>query len=284
MHRLLPLGVVAALGLAAATDTLDQKIRTEMAQDHVPGLSLAVVRHGRIARTGAFGYANLEWKTPVGVDTKFEVASISKMFAGAAARILIEAGTLQVDDDVSKYFVAIPESWRGMKVRHLVTMSSGLPEDFASDLIPYNQDVTTPFDDQSMLRAFFSLKPASAIGERFVYSSPNYAMLGMIVSKISGRPFAEFVREHIFEPAGMTDSSYIENSAIVANRADGYRRTDGGALRKGWYLGQYLHSRPDDGVLTTARDLAKWLIALEQRKIVREPERLWEATVADSQR
>jgi CubicO group peptidase (beta-lactamase class C family) len=109
-------------------------------------------------------------------------------------------------------------------------------------------------------------------------------MLGMIVSKISGEPFSRFVGERIFTPAGMTDSSYIDNGAVVPHRAEGYRRTDAGVLRKGWYLGQYLHSRPDDGVLTTARDLAKWVIALEQRKIVNDPSPLWDATVADSGR
>ncbi len=280
---ILPL-LVVAVGAAAARDSLDTAIRTAMTRERVPGLSFAVVRHGRIVRQGAYGYANLEWNTPVTSRTRFEIASLSKMFVGAAARTLIEEGRLDPEAAVDRYFQGVPESWHAMKVRHLMTMSSGLPEDFASDLIPYNQDVTTPYDDASMLRAFFSLKMLAAPGERFIYSSPNYAMLSMIVSNIAGKPFPDFVRERIFTPAAMADSSYIDNRAIVPQRADGYRKIEGGELRKGWYLGQYLHARPDDGVSTTAVDLAKWIIALEQRKIVREPERLWEAAVADSGR
>jgi CubicO group peptidase (beta-lactamase class C family) len=281
-----PIGLLlcVSLGAASAADSIDATIQRAMTREGVPGLSLAVVRHGVIVRTGAYGYANLEWKTRVSDETKFEIASISKMFAGAAARILIEERRLDPEDPMSKYFADLPPSWTGMKVRHLITMSSGLPEDFASDLIPYDSDVTTPYDDASMLRAFFTLKMPAAVGERFVYSSPNYTMLGMIVSRIAGEPFPQFVQERIFGPAGMTDSSYIENAAIVPGRADGYRKTSTGELKKGWYLGQYLHSRPDDGVLTTARDLARWVVALQRRQIVKDPDKLWEAGAADSGR
>jgi CubicO group peptidase (beta-lactamase class C family) len=255
-----------------------------MLREHVPALTLAVVRHGRIVRTGAYGEANLEWHTPATVDTKFEIASISKMFVGAAVRQLVEAGSLNVDDSVSKYLGPLPDAWRGMTVRHLLTMSSGLSEDWASDLIPYDQDVTTQYDDVSMLRAFFTVKMPAAVGDRYIYSSPNYAMLGMIVSKISGMPLTQFVRQRIFVPAGMTQTSYIDNTSIVPRRAEGYRRGKDGTLLKGWYLGQYLHSRPDTGILSTAPDLARWIVALEQKRLVRQPEQLWEPTVSDTKR
>ncbi|HWK09867.1 MAG TPA: serine hydrolase domain-containing protein, partial [Vicinamibacterales bacterium] len=122
--------LVCSVGFTATHANLDAAIRTLMGTERVPGLSFAVVRGGRIVRTGSYGFANLEWKTPVSVHTKFEIASISKMFAGAAARILIEDGKLDPESPVGAYFHGIPDSWRGMKVRHLITMSSGLPEDF----------------------------------------------------------------------------------------------------------------------------------------------------------
>jgi CubicO group peptidase (beta-lactamase class C family) len=269
------------LPLASATDRLDRDIQTAMEREHVPGLSFSVVQHGRVVREGAYGFANLEWNARVTPDTKFEIASISKMFAGAAVRILVEERRLDPDDTVSRFIPSAPESWAGMKVRHLITMSSGLPEDFATDLIPYGQDVVAPADESSMMQAFFRLKMVAPVGRRFVYSSPNYTMLGTIVANVSGMPYQQFVREKIFKSAGMTDSSFIDNSAIVARRASGYRRTDARELRHGWYLGQYLHSRPDNGILTTARDLAKWLIALAQRQIIHAPEALWEPAVSD---
>jgi CubicO group peptidase (beta-lactamase class C family) len=170
-----------------------------------------------------------------------------------------------------------------MKVRHLLTMSSGLGEDWGSDLIPYNADVMIPANSVDALKMFFGMKPLAPIGTEFHYSSPCYAMLGMIVEKISGEPLSQFISQHIFKPAAMTQSSFIDNSAIIPERVQGYRMSDGQIL-KGWYLGQYLHSRPDVGIITTARDLALWVIALEQHKIINDLEKFWEPSVADSGR
>src|SRR5436190_3576105 len=273
---------LVAVSVAATADRFDRDIPAAMRREHVPGLSFAVVRNGQLVRSGGYGLANLEWGARVTPDTKFEIASMSKMFVGAAARILIEDGKLNPDEAVSRYFPTAPQSWSGMKVRHLLTMSSGLPEDFGVENIPYNQDVIGPADDATMWRAFFDLRLQAPIGRRFVYSGTNYALLGHIVATASNTSYQEFVRERILAHAGMRDSSFIDNTAVVARRASGYRRTGSGDLKNGWYLGQYLHSRPDVGILTTAPDLAKWLVALEQRKIVRAPEALWEQTVSDT--
>ncbi len=264
-------------------DALDQKIQQEMSRQNVPGLTLAIVKDGKIVRLSAYGYADLEWHSKTTNNTRFEIASISKMFTGAAIRILIEQGKLNPDELVSKYFENVPESWKTLKVRHLLTMSTGLDDDWGTDLIPYNADVTTPTNNVDMLKMFFQMKPVSPIGAEFHYSSPGYAMLGMIVEKISGQPLSQFIAEQIFKPSGMTQSSFIDNFAIIPERAQGYRKSNDQIL-KGWYLGQYLHSRPDVGVLTTAHDLALWIIALEQHKIVKDLDKLWEPTVADSGR
>jgi len=264
-------------------DALDQRIQQEMARQDVPGLTLAIVKHGKIVRLSSYGYADLEWHSKTTNNTRFEIASISKMFTGAAARILIEQGKLDPDNLVSKYLENVPESWKTLKIRHLLTMSTGLDEDWGSDLIPYNADVTTPTNNVDMLKMFFQMKPVAPIGTEFHYSSPGYAMLGMIVEKISGQPLSQFIAEQIFKPSGMTQSLFIDNFAIISERAQGYRKNNGQIL-KGWYLGQYLHSRPDVGVITTAHDLAQWIIALEQHKIIKDLDKLWQPTISDSGR
>lgn len=278
--------LISLLAISAAYaygDDLDRKIQQEMMRQNVPGLVLAIVRHGKVARLSAYGYADLEWHSKTTNNTRFEIASISKMFTGAAARILIEQRKLDPDDLVSKYLDNVPESWKSLKARHLLTMSTGLDEDWGSDLIPYNADVTTPTNNVDMLKMFFQMKPVAPIGAEFHYSSPGYAMLGMIVEKISGEPLSQFVTEQIFKPAAMTQSSFIDNSAIIPERAQGYRKNKDQIL-KGWYLGQYLHSRPDVGVITTAHDLALWIIALEQHKIIKDLDKLWAPSVSDSGR
>ena len=266
--------------LFAQADDLDVAIQKGMQEQGVPGLTFAVVQKGKIVRLGAYGFGNLEWQTHANNDTRFEVASVSKMIDGAAIRILVEEGKVDPEAAVSHYLEGLPSSWSTMKVRHLITMSSGLPEDFGSDAIPYNAEVCTPADDASSIREFTAL-PTKAIGDQFNYSSPNYAMLGMIVAKVSGKSYPQFLQERVFTPAGMTQSSVIDNSAIISQRADGYRRAKG-EVKRGWFLGQYLHSRPDDAVLTTSRDLARFVTALEGKRLVKDPDKMWSFPKSDT--
>jgi CubicO group peptidase (beta-lactamase class C family) len=284
LRGVLSLAAAVSTPLASArADDLDRAIEAEMARQQVPGLTLAVVRQERIVRVGAYGYGDLEWRARATPDTRFEIASVSKMFTGAAARILVEEGRLDPETPIRRYFEGLPDSWAGIKVRHLLTMSTGLPEDWGGDLIPYEADVITTYDDASMVRAFTTLKMAAPVGTEFHYSSPGYAMLGMIVSKCAGAALPDFVAKRVFEPAGMVRSSFIDNAAVVPERAQGYRKAGDGIV-KGWYLGQYLHARPDVGILSTAPDLARWVIALGGDRILKEPGRLWEGAVADSGR
>jgi CubicO group peptidase (beta-lactamase class C family) len=278
MRRLLLL--LLFVPLFARADDLDVAIENQMRQDGVPGLTFAVVRNGEIVRMGAYGLGNLEWQARATDDTRFEVASVSKMIAGAAIRILIEENKVDPETPVNRYLEGLPSSWSTMKVRHLITMSSGLPEDFGSAAIPYNAEVCTPADDTSLIKEFTTL-PKKPTGGQFSYSSANYAMLGMIVAKVSGKSYPQFLQDRIFTPAGMTQSSVIDNSAIVSQRAEGYRRAKG-EVKRGWFLGQYLHSRPDDAVLTTSRDLAKFVIALEHRLVVKGPDKMWSYPKSDT--
>ena len=278
MRRLLLL--LLFVPLFARADDLAVAIENQMRQDGVPGLTFAVVRNGEIVRMGAYGFGNLEWQARATDDTRFEVASVSKMIAGAAIRILIEENKVDPETPVNRYLEGLPSSWSTMKVRHLITMSSGLPEDFGSASIPYNAEVCTPADDTSLIKEFTTL-PKKPTGDQFSYSSANYAMLGMIVAKVSGKSYPQFLQDRIFTPAGMTQSSVIDNSAIVSQRAEGYRRAKG-EVKRGWFLGQYLHSRPDDAVLTTSRDLAKFVIALEHRLVVKGPDKMWSYPKSDT--
>jgi CubicO group peptidase (beta-lactamase class C family) len=270
-----------ALLSTAGADELDRAIEDEMARQQVPGLSLAVVHKGEITRLQAYGFGDLEWRAKATPDTRFEIASMSKMFTGAAARILMDEGKLDPEAPLTSYFDGLPDSWRSMRVRHLVNMSSGLPEDWGGDLIPYDRDVVTAYDDASMVKAFTSLKMEAPPGTAFHYSSPGYAMLGMLVSRISGKPLPEFLAERVFKPASMDQSTFIDNWEIVPERAQGYRRAEG-KVKKGWYLGQYLHARPDVGILSTGRDMAKWVIAVRAGRVVKNPDRLWQGATAES--
>lgn len=274
------LGAAVVLSVASArADKLDTELGKLIKSDHIPGLSIAVVKDGKVVKLGAYGVANVEHQAKVTPATRFEIASMSKAFIATAIRMLADEKKLDLEDPLSKYFDGLPAAWKTMRVRHLVAMSAGFPEDW--ELIGWS-DVREEYDDKSMLAAFTKLKLLSPIGEKFHYSSPSYAMLGMIVTKVTGKPFADFVRERIFVPAGMTESTYNDASTVITARSDGYRwDRETKALKRGFYVAPYMHARADVGIVMTARDLAKWAIALDAGKLIKEPERLFTPFMSD---
>jgi D-alanyl-D-alanine carboxypeptidase len=273
MLRCVVLGVVSLLALPVHADKLDAELTKAMKADHVPGLSVAVVKDGRVVKLASYGVANVEHRAKATPATRFEIASMSKMFIATAIRILADDGKLSLEDPISKYLDHVPATWNGMRIRHLVGMSAGFPEDW--DLMCWC-DVRDEYDDKSMLDAFAKLKLLSPIGERYHYSSPGYAMLGMIVTKVTGKPFQDFVTQRVFAPAVLTDTSYNDPATVILDRADGYRfDSAANAVKRGFYVAPYMHARPDVGILTTPRDLAKWIIAVEAGKVVKDPDRLF---------
>lgn len=266
----------------ARADALDSAIHRALAASHIPGAAVAVVRHGKIVKLGGYGLAHVEDGARVTTATRFEIASISKTFIGAAVRLLADEGKLDLEDPLSRYVEDVPESWKPMRLRHLLAMSSGLPEDWS--LIPWT-DVPMDRDDVSMLAEFRRLKLLSPVGTAWHYSGPGYAMLAMVVSQVSGMPFPTFVAERLLRPAGMTETTYNDPVAVVPGRAEGYRlAADGRTLLRGFHVAPYMHARPDTGMLSTARDLARWVVALESGKIVRDPERLFTPFTSDDGR
>src|SRR4026208_948471 len=121
----------------AAQDNLsariDAYVKSEMQRQQIPGVSLAVVRDGKIALLKSYGFSNLEHQVPVKPETIFQSGSMGKQFTATAVMLLVEEGKLSLEDKISKYFNDLPESWKNITVRHLLTHTSGLGE-YPSDL------------------------------------------------------------------------------------------------------------------------------------------------------
>ena len=123
-------------GLAAGTSSspadegakVDGYVRGEMQRERIPGLALGVYRDGKIVKAEGYGVANLEWDVPVKADTIFQSGSVGKQFAATAVMMLVEEGKVGLDDPVQKYFPDAPESWKDIKIRNLLSHTSGLGE------------------------------------------------------------------------------------------------------------------------------------------------------------
>src|SRR2546422_5183999 len=107
-------------------DKVDDYVKAQMEQRRIPGLALALVKDGRVTKTEAYGFANLEVKAPAGRETVFEIGSITKQFTAALILMLVEEGKLSLDGQINRFFTNAPQKWSDISIRHLLTHTSGL--------------------------------------------------------------------------------------------------------------------------------------------------------------
>jgi CubicO group peptidase (beta-lactamase class C family) len=251
------------LGLAAANAQdakVDELVRDHMAKRHVPGLSLAVVRDGKVVHARGYGLANLELSAPAAADTVYELASLTKPFTAAAVLMLVEDGKLGLDDEVAGRLPGLPAAWRGVRVRHLLTLTSGIPEYWGAPGFSQRKDYT----HSELIALAAGRAPAFRPGERWDYSNTNYVLLGMLIEKAGGEPYGDFLARRIFRPLGMDSTRVNDPLAVIPRRAAGYERGFGRwALRD--FVSPTLAANGDGALLSTAADLVKWDAALGGR-------------------
>lgn len=221
-----------------------------------PGCALSVMQAGRIVYKRAYGMADLDHDVPIGPDSIFHVASLSKQFTATAIVLLAQDGGLSLDDDVRKYIPELPDFGTPITIRHLIHHTSGLRDQW--DLLQlagwrYSLDLIT---DDDVLELFskqreLNFKP----GEQFLYSNTGYTLLAQIVQRVSRRSLRDFTERRIFDPLGMKNTHFRDDHAeVVKRQAIGYARS--GSL--------FRLSVPNfdtvgpTGLMTTVEDLALW--------------------------
>ncbi|MBC3872684.1 beta-lactamase family protein [Undibacterium sp. LX15W] len=247
---------VAAVQTAqvAHADQLDDKILREMQKQRIPGLSLAVVQNGKIVREQGYGFANLEHQVKVTPATIFQSGSVGKQFTAALILLLEQDGKLSLNDPISKHLSNTPEIWSGITIRHLLTHTSGLDD-------PYkNLDFRKDYTDQEWIDLEGKIPMLFQPGEKWLYSNMGYHLLGFICNKVGGKFYGDQLRERIFQPLGM-ESRIINERDIIMHRAAGYDLVKQEWKNQEW-TSPSLNSTADGSLYLTARDLAKWDIAL----------------------
>ena len=255
----LAFSVVAA---AAQSDAIDKYVRAEMDLRHIPGLSLAVVRNGKVVKLGHYGLADVELNVAVTDDTKFEIASMTKQFTDAAILLLAEEGKLGLDDPVTRFLSDAPPSWKGITIRQLMNHTAGVRDDWDEDTAFFLRNQT----NEDFLKALYAFPLKFAPGQEWAYGAGSF-VLGLVIEKISARPYSEFMQERVFAPLEMTSTSINDVFTVLPGRASGYRWIDG-ALTRGARISPAAQARGDVGIVTTAADLAKWDVALNTPKLL----------------
>jgi CubicO group peptidase (beta-lactamase class C family) len=196
---------------------------SEVTKGESSGVAVLVARDGHIVFQGGFGLADIAKKTPITPDTKFRIGSTTKQFTAAAVLRLAEQGQLSLDDSLAKHFPQFAHHG-GVTVRHLLTHTSGLhsytekPEIFSR--------VTEPIEPQKLIAWFQNDPPDFAPGAGFRYNNSAYFLLGELVAKVSGKSFADYLRETFFEPLQMRDTGIYVNASPPPGMAVGYSFKD----------------------------------------------------------
>ncbi|HWX22354.1 MAG TPA: serine hydrolase domain-containing protein [Candidatus Binatia bacterium] len=246
-------------GIATRVDAL---VRGEMLTQHIPGVSLLVNKDGKIALVKGYGLANVEEHVAVKPDTVFQSGSVGKQFTATAVMMLVEEGKLGLDDKLNKYLTNVPQSWANIKVRHLLTHTSGLG-DYLSDF-----DVQQDYTQDELLAKVAATPLAFQPGEKWSYSNLGYLTLGILIGKVTGTFYGDFLQERIFKPLGMTTARIISEADIVTNRAAGYRLVKGELKNQEW-VSPTMNSTADGSLYLTVYDLAKWDAALYTEKLLK---------------
>jgi CubicO group peptidase (beta-lactamase class C family) len=212
-----------------ALDQIQREMTSRTAADRFAGVVL-VAKDGKVLLHRAAGLAERSFRVPVGPDTKFNLGSINKMFTRLAILQLQEAGKVSLDAPFGTYLPDYPDKDIAAKatIRQLLEMQSGLGDFFNERFESTAKDRIRNLQDYL---ALFAGQPAEfEPGAKRRYSNAGYVVLGLIVERVSGSSYYDYVRQHIFEPAGMSASGYFTPDEIVADRAVGYTR--GGARRE----------------------------------------------------
>jgi CubicO group peptidase (beta-lactamase class C family) len=239
----------------------DAYISSETATHFFRGAVLVGI-DGKIAFEKAYGLGDEEWGAPNTVHTKFRIASLGKQFTATCILLLQERGRMSVHDPISRYLPGLPAAWHAITIHQLLTHTSGIPNYTSSPEIgKLDRTGATP---QQMV-ALVQDKPLDfGPGTNWSYSNTGYILLGMIVEKVSGQSYADFLKNNIFAPLGMSDSGYDTARNILKERASGYDMIDG-HLANADFIDMSIPFSAG-GIYSTVEDMYRWNEALAENR------------------
>jgi CubicO group peptidase (beta-lactamase class C family) len=229
-----------------------------------PGATLIVVREGKTLLRKAYGMADVAGKVPMRPDATLRLGSLTKQFTAVAIMLLADEGKLATTDPITRFLPDYPTQGRLITVEHLLTHTSGIVSytgkpDFLSRA---RRDMSV-----TQMIEYFKNDPIEfAPGTRYAYNNSGYFLLGVIIEKLSGQPYAKFVEQRIFVPLGMEHTAYESHERALTLRALGHEKTD-----KGFRLSQplsMLQPFAAGALVSTVDDLARWDAAITAGKLL----------------
>jgi CubicO group peptidase (beta-lactamase class C family) len=261
--------------ILAQTAEVEAIVKREMKERHIPGLQVAVVQHDKIVLLKSYGIANIQNSVAVNNQNIFAINSCTKAFTGVAIMQLVEEGKIELSAPVSQYLNDLPRDWQPITITQLLTHISGLP-DILNVFNPSTHGLGELGNEGAAWEKVKTMPMQFPTGEQFSYNQTNYVLLGKIIDTLSGKPFAQMFRERQFQIVGMSKTLFGDSRDVIPNFAPtySYKKTiDGQVLNEPMLTNMYaefpLFQRTASGLNSTAEDMAKWIIALQQDKLLK---------------
>ena len=230
-----------------------------------PGAVVTIVKNDRVIYTKGYGMANLSYNIPMTENALIDIGSCAKTFTAFGISLLVEDGIISLDDDIRTYIPEFPDYSHKITIRHLGTHTSGIREWIQLIHLSGYEYIGDPKTKQHLLNLILNQEGLNFVpGEKFNYSNSNYLLLAEIIERVSGKSFAQFTDEYIFQPLDMRDTYFYDDFFKIRKNAASRYYFENNEIKE---VPQH-HAAPGDGSLyTTAQDFGKWLVNFADNKI-----------------
>lgn len=276
MTRWLGLGLAAALACGSTVRAgqpappgnlvarIDAIVEAPIKEGKVAGTSVAVVHKGQTIVAKGYGKADLEWDIPAPPDATYEIGSVTKQFTAAAMLLLRDEGKLSLDDDLTKYLPSYPTQGHRIELKRLLNHTSGIKGYTEMQEFGDFMRLDKPKDS---LVTLFGAKPFDfPPGEEQIYNNSAFFLLGLVIEKVSGQSYAEFVQQRLFDRVGMPNSYYCSERTLVKRHAHGYDVQKGQFVLKGFIDHDWPYAA--GSLCSNTTDLVAWNRALHGGKVL----------------
>lgn len=248
---------------------VDSLFQASMDSAEIAGGAILVFQKGNMLLNKSYGYASLELSVPMPTDAIFEIGSVTKQFTAAAILKLVEGGKLSLDDDFTKY---LKFDTKGRKITiaqlldHTSGMAAGMTTDKGEEVEFFDMLANQGIPHSAIAKTFkpkdFMFEP----GEALIYNNNAYLFLGLIIEKVSGQHYDQYLKETFFKPLGMNSTSFSSNIEVTKNKVTGYSYSPNGLQQKGFL--NYNMPYSAGSLSSSAQDLLTWMTALHQGKVL----------------
>lgn len=247
---------------------IDSVVQAEMKQQHIVGMSVGIIQHGKVVIAKGYGIANLEQGISASTESVYKIGSVSKQLVATAIMLLIQEDKLALTDTLPQFFKGAPTSWNKITIRQLLNHTSGLPRESPA----VNNMREQP--DSVVIKGAYKSKLLFEPGTDWRYCNLGYFMLADIIRQRSRQSFANFMQDQVFTKYNLLHTRTTTFSDVVKNRVAGYIYKKGDGI---YNATNYLALRPSGAFLSSVNDLLRWEMLIQNNQLLskRNWEQLW---------